>query len=125
MMEVLYTKEHEWIRIDGSTGVIGITEYAVGQLGDITFVELPPLGKEVKQFQVLAGIESVKAASDIYAPLAGKVIAVNEALDSHPEIINESPEDKGWLAEIEVTDPKGIEKLLNRREYDDYVQGLS
>jgi glycine cleavage system H protein len=125
MMEVLYTKEHEWIRIDGSTGVIGITEYAVGQLGDITFVELPPLGRELNQFGVLSGIESVKAASDIYSPLAGKVIAVNEALDSHPEIINESPEDKGWLAEIEITDPKGTEKLLNRRQYEDYVQGLS
>ena len=124
-MEVLYTKEHEWIRIDGSTGVIGITEYAVGQLGDITFVELPPLGRELKQFGVLSGIESVKAASDIYAPLAGKVVAVNEALDSHPEIINESPEDKGWLAEIEISDSKGTETLMNRRQYEDYVQGLS
>jgi glycine cleavage system H protein len=124
-MEVLYTKEHEWIRIDGSTGVIGITEYAVSQLGDITFVELPPLGKDVQQFQVLSGIESVKAASDIYAPLAGKVIAVNDTLDSRPEIINESPEDKGWLAEIEITDPKGVEKLLTRPQYEDYLQGLS
>jgi glycine cleavage system H protein len=124
-MEVLYTKEHEWIRIDGSTGVIGITEYAVSQLGDITFVELPPLGKDMQQFQVLSGIESVKAASDIYAPLAGKVIAVNDTLDSRPEIINESPEDKGWLAEIEITDPKGVEKLLTRPQYEDYLQGLS
>ncbi|HKZ18441.1 MAG TPA: glycine cleavage system protein GcvH [Geobacteraceae bacterium] len=123
-MQTLYTKEHEWIRIDGSIGVIGITEYAVGQLGDITFVELPPLGREVKQFEVLSGIESVKAASDIYAPLAGKVVAVNETLDTHPEIINESPEDKGWLAEIEITDAKGVEKLLNRAQYDEYVQGL-
>jgi glycine cleavage system H protein len=124
-MEVLYTKEHEWIRIDGSTAVIGITEYAVSQLGDITFVELPPLGKDMQQFQVLSGIESVKAASDIYAPLAGKVIAVNDTLDSRPEIINESPEDKGWLAEIEITDPKGVEKLLTRPQYEDYLQGLS
>ena len=123
-MQTLYTKEHEWIRIDGSIGVIGITEYAVGQLGDITFVELPPLGREVKQFEVLSGIESVKAASDIYAPLAGKVVAVNETLGTHPEIINESPEDKGWLAEIEITDAKGVEKLLNRAQYDEYVQGL-
>lgn len=124
-MQTLYTKEHEWIRIEGSTGVIGITEYAAGQLGDITFVELPPLGREVKQFEVLSGIESVKAASDIYAPLAGKVIAVNDVLDSHPEIINESPEEKGWLARIEISNPKGVEKLLDRRQYDDYVQGLS
>ncbi len=124
-MEVLYTKEHEWIRIDGSTGVIGITEYAVRQLGDITFVELPPVGKELKQFDVLCGIESVKAASDIYAPLAGKVTAVNDILDTHPEIINESAEDKGWLARIEIADPTGAEKLLNRQEYDEYVKGLS
>ncbi len=124
-MEALYTKEHEWIRIDGSTGVIGITEYAVRQLGDITFVELPPVGKELKQFDVLCGIESVKAASDIYAPLAGKVTAVNDILDTHPEIINESAEDKGWLARIEIADPTGAEKLLNRQEYDEYVKGLS
>lgn len=124
-MQVLYTKEHEWIRIDGSTGIIGITEYAVGQLGDITFVELPKTGKEVKQFEVLCGIESVKAASDIYAPLGGKVVAVNDALDEHPEIINEDAEEKGWMVKIEITDPKGTEKLLNRQEYEEYVRGLA
>ncbi len=124
-MQVLYTKEHEWIRINGSTGIIGITEYAVGQLGDITFVELPKTGKEVKQFEVLCGIESVKAASDIYAPLGGKVVAVNDALDEHPEIINEDAEEKGWMVKIEITDPKGTEKLLNRQEYEEYVRGLA
>jgi glycine cleavage system H protein len=124
-MQVLYTKEHEWIRIDGSTGTVGITEYAVGQLGDITFVELPKAGMEVKQFEVLCGIESVKAASDIYSPLGGRVVAVNDALDEHPEIINEDAEEKGWMAKIEITDPKGTEKLLNRQEYEEYVRGLA
>lgn len=124
-MQVLYTKEHEWIRIDGSTGTVGITEYAVGQLGDITFVELPKTGKEVKQFEVLCGIESVKAASDIYAPLGGRVVLVNDALDEHPEIINEDAEEKGWIAKIEITDPKETEKLLSRQEYEEYVRGLA
>ena len=124
-MQVLYTKEHEWIRIDGSTGTVGITEYAVGQLGDITFVELPKTGKEVKQFEVLCGLESVKAASDIYAPLGGRVVSVNDALDEHPEIINEDAEEKGWIAKIEITDPKETEKLLSRQEYEEYVRGLA
>lgn len=124
-MQVLYTKEHEWIRIDGSTGTVGITEYAVGQLGDITFVELPKTGKEVKQFEVLCGLESVKAASDIYAPLGGRVVSVNDALDEHPEIINEDAEEKGWIAKIEIADPKETEKLLSRQEYEEYVRGLA
>ncbi len=124
-MQVLYTKEHEWIRIDGSAGTVGITEYAVGQLGDITFVELPKTGKEVKQFEVLCSIESVKAASDIYAPLGGRVVLVNDALDEHPEIINEDAEEKGWIAKIEITDPKETEKLLSRQEYEEYVRGLA
>lgn len=123
-MEVLYTKEHEWIRIEGPIGTVGITAYAVDQLGDITFVDLPKTGKEVRQFEALCGIESVKAASDIYAPLDGRVIEVNDALDEHPEIINGDAEDEGWIARIEITDPKGMEKLMNRRDYEEYVRGL-
>jgi glycine cleavage system H protein len=124
-MQVMYTKEHEWIKIDGSIGTVGITGYAVQQLGDITFVELPSVGKSVKQFDVLCGIESVKAASDIYAPLAGKVVIVNDALNDHPEIINDSPEEDGWLVRIEIADTKGTDKLLSRTQYDDYVKGLT
>ncbi len=124
-MEVLFTKEHEWIRIEGTIGTVGITEYAVGQLGDITFVELPKTGKEVRQFEVLCGIESVKAASDIYAPLGGRILEVNDALDDHPEIINEDAEDEGWIVKIDITDPKGKEKLMNRQGYDEYVRGLA
>jgi glycine cleavage system H protein len=123
-MRVYFTKEHEWIKIEGSTATVGITAYAVEQLGDITFVELPAVGNSFRQFDVLCGIESVKAASDIYAPLGGKVVAVNEALMDHPEIINESPEEDGWLARIETGDGEGTEKLLNRDQYDDYVREL-
>jgi len=125
MMEIFYTREHEWIKIDGPVGIIGITEYAVQQLGDITFVELPSVGKEIKQFEILSSIESVKAASDIYAPLSGKVVEINEVLDTQPEIINESPEEKGWIARIEIADPAGEGKLLNRQEYEEYVRGLA
>ncbi len=124
-MDVLYTKEHEWIRIDGAVGTVGITEYAVSQLGDITFVELPKTGREVKQFEVLCGIESVKAASDIYAPLGGRIVTVNETLEEHPEIINEDAENKGWIAKIEIKVPEGTDKLLNRGEYEEYVRGLA
>ena len=124
-MEIFYTKEHEWIKIDGPVGIIGITEYAVQQLGDITFVELPSIGKELSQFDMLSSIESVKAASDIYAPLSGKVIEINEVLDTQPEIINESPEEKGWIARIEIADPAGKGKLLNSQEYQEYVRGLA
>jgi glycine cleavage system H protein len=124
-MQVMYTKEHEWIKIEGSTGTVGITSYAVQQLGDITFVELPSVGKSVRQFDVLCGIESVKAASDIYAPLGGKVATVNDALNDHPEIINDSPEEDGWLTTIEIDDAKGTDKLLSRTHYDDYIKGLA
>ncbi len=123
-MELLYTREHEWIKIDGTTGVIGLTEYAVRQLGDITFVELPEVGREVRQFQILSSIESVKAASDIYAPLSGRVTTVNEALDTHPEIINEDAEGNGWLAGIEISEPAGKKALMIREEYDEYLRGL-
>lgn len=124
MTETYYTKEHEWVKVKEGVASIGITEYAAHQLGDITFVELPQVGKQVKQFEVLCGIESVKAASDIYAPLSGKVTKVNDALEEAPEIVNESAEDAGWLALIEPTDLKELGNLMNRAQYDDYVRGL-
>jgi glycine cleavage system H protein len=124
MTETYYTKEHEWVKVKEGVASVGITEYAAHQLGDITFVELPRVGKQVKQFEVLCGIESVKAASDIYAPLSGKVTSVNEALEETPEIVNESAEDAGWLAQIEPVDLKELGNLMNRQQYDDYVRGL-
>jgi len=123
-MDCYFTKEHEWLRIDGRTGIVGITAYAVEQLGDITFVELPRPGREAKRSETLCAIESVKAASDIYAPVSGKVIAVNEQVENGPEIVNQSPEEEGWLVRIEIADPGELKDLLTREQYQEYLGGL-
>jgi glycine cleavage system H protein len=119
-----YTTEHEWALIDGKTAKIGITDYAQQKLGDITFVELPEINKEVKQFEFLTGIESVKAASDIYSPLSGTVIAFNDELERAPELINSSPYEDGWIAEIELSDPKEVKNLMDVKSYKKYASGL-
>jgi glycine cleavage system H protein len=124
MTETYYTKEHEWVKIKEGVASVGITEYAAHQLGDVTFVELPQAGKNVKQFEVLCAIESVKAASDIYAPVSGKVTRVNEALNDAPEIVNESAEDAGWMVFLEPADLNELKNLMNRQAYDDYLRGL-
>ena len=123
-MATYYTKEHEWVKIEGNIATVGITDYAAHQLGDVTFVELPAAGKTVKQFGVLCAIESVKAASDIYTPVSGKVVSVNEALENTPEIVNESAEEAAWMACLEVSDPAEVKNLLTRDEYDAYLKGL-
>jgi glycine cleavage system H protein len=122
-MNIFYTQQHEWIKVEGNTGTIGISTFAAKQLGDITFIELPDKGKSVKQFAVLCAIESVKAASDIYSPLSGKVSAVNTDLENAPQIINESPEEKGWIAKLELTDLKETSKLMNPQQYQEYLKG--
>jgi glycine cleavage system H protein len=119
-----YTKEHEWVKVDGNTATVGISDYAAHQLGDITFVELPKPGKAVKQFEVLCAIESVKAASDIYAPVSGTVVSVNQELNTRPEIVNESPEEAAWMATMKMTDPSEVAKLMSREQYDEYRKGL-
>jgi glycine cleavage system H protein len=124
MSATFYTKEHEWVRIEGATASVGITDYAAHQLGDITFVELPPVGKAVKQFEVLCGIESVKTASDIYAPISGKVVEVNASLNDTPEVVNESPEETAWMAKLEVADASETSKLMDRDQYLEYLKGL-
>ncbi len=125
MSETYYTKDHEWVKIKEGVASVGITEYAAHQLGDVTFVELPQVGKSVKQFEVLCAIESVKAASDIYAPVSGRVTQVNEALNDTPEIVNESAEDAGWMALLEIADPAEVKNLMTRAQYDDYLRGLA
>jgi len=124
MADIYFTKEHEWIKVEGATGKVGISDHAAHELGDITFVELPKPGYSVKQFEVLGAIESVKAASDIYSPVSGKVISVNTKLDSAPEIVNESAEDKAWMAELEIADAGELSKLMTREQYDDYLRIL-
>ena len=123
-MTTYYTKEHEWVKVKDGKASVGITGYAAHQLGDVTFVELPAIGKSVKQFDVLAAIESVKAASDIYSPVSGAVTQVNEALNDRPELVNESAEDAAWIAMLDVADETELQALMDRAAYDDYVRGL-
>lgn len=119
-----YLKEHEWVHINGNKAKIGISDYAQQKLGDITFVELPDIGKELKQFDFLSGIESVKAASDIYSPISGKIIAVNNELEDAPELVNQSPYEKGWIAEIEIVDSSETDNIMDAAAYKKYVDGL-
>lgn len=121
---LLYTKEHEWLRIEGNKGTIGITGYAVDVLGDITFVELCPVGTNVAQFERLGTVESVKAASDIFSPISGKVTAVNESVVTSPELIKDSPYDEGYLVMIEIENPSEKEKLMTADQYEEYIKTL-
>jgi len=123
-MSIYFTKEHEWVKVKEGIGAVGISEHAAHELGDITFVELPKMGAVVKQFGVLGSIESVKAASDIFAPVSGKVVKVNEALDTAPEIVNESAEDAGWMAWVEIADEAELKNLMTQEQYDDYLKTL-
>ena len=124
MAAMYFSKEHEWVKVEGSTGKVGISDHAAHELGDVTFVELPQVGKTVKQFEILGAIESVKAASDIYAPISGKVVAVNAALDTTPELVNESAEDGAWMAEIEIADAAELKNLMTNEQYDAYLKTL-
>lgn len=119
-----YTEQHEWIKLEGRMGKIGITDYAQQKLGDITFVELPDLDNEIRQFEILASIESVKAASDIFSPLSGKIIAVNSELEDEPQLVNQSPYEDGWIVEIEVSDKSEIENLMAHTDYKNHVSSL-
>jgi glycine cleavage system H protein len=116
-----YTKEHEWVRIEGKEAVIGITDHAQAELGDITFIELPKVGAQITQMKVFGTIESVKAASDLYAPVSGKVVAVNTALEKAPEAVNKSPYEQGWLVRIAVADSGETGALLTAEQYDALV----
>jgi glycine cleavage system H protein len=122
---LMFTKEHEWAKIDGKQATVGITDYAQHSLGDITFVDLPKVGESVVQTKFLATVESVKAASDVYAPLSGTVKAVNEKLKSSPEAINHSAYDQGWFAVIEIKDLKEKDSLMSAAAYKTYVEGLA
>jgi glycine cleavage system H protein len=124
MSSVYFTKEHEWARVAGNVVVSGISDHAAHELGDVTFVELPAVGKLVKQGEVMAAIESVKAASDIYAPVSGKIVKVNSELDTTPEKVNESAEEGAWMVEIEMTDPAELASLMTSEQYADYLKTL-
>lgn len=119
-----YSKEHEWVRFEGGLATVGITDYAQDQLGDMVYVELPPLGEILTQFEPFGVVESVKAASDLYAPLSGEVLEVNEELSDHPEFVNEDPYGKGWMIKIEPSDTSELDNLLTAEEYEEYLGGL-
>jgi len=121
---LLYTKEHEWVNIDGEEAVIGISDYAQESLGDITFVELPNVDEEVDQFEEYASIESVKAASDIFSPLTGKIIAVNVDLNEEPGLINKSPYEKGWIAKVKLSDHEEQSNLMTADEYRKFLESV-
>ena len=122
---LLYTKDHEWARIEGDTATIGITDYAQAALGDITFIDVPKVGTGVKQSEFCATVESVKAASDVYAPLTGEIMKANAELSNHPELVNKSAYDLGWLAVIKIADVSQKSKLMTPMQYKEYVEGLS
>lgn len=122
---LLYTKDHEWAKIDGDKATMGITDFAQHSLGDITFIDLPKPGAKVKQSEWCATVESVKAASDIYAPLSGEVLKANTQLTDHPELVNKSAYEAGWFAVIKIADLGEKNKLMNSTQYKEYIQGLS
>lgn len=124
MSETRYTKDHEYIRIEGDTGTVGITDYAQGQLGDVVFVELPAIGKAVSKGGEAAVVESVKAASEVYAPVSGEVVAVNSELEASPGTVNEDPAGKGWFVKLKLTNAGELDGLMSEAEYQDYVKTL-
>ena len=117
MAEKKYTKEHEWVEVDGNIATVGITNHAQESLGDIVFIDLPTVGKEVKSNEELCVIESVKAASDIYAPIDGEVIEINNNLNDDASIVNQDPENEGWIFKMKISDPNQYNNLMNLDEY--------
>lgn len=123
-MSRYFTDEHEWIDVDGDTATVGITEYAQEHLGDIVFVELPEEGQELEKGKDAAVVESVKAASDVYAPISGTVIEANSALEDDPALVNSSPEEDGWFFKLTVSDESELEGLMDEVAYGKFVEGL-
>jgi glycine cleavage system H protein len=119
-----YHEEHEWVRVEGDEGVIGISDYAQGQLSDVVYVELPEVGDSFDQGDVLAVVESVKAASDVYMPVGGEVLEINEALEDSPELVNQDPFGEAWLVRIAIADPDELNSLMDAAAYQAYVEGL-
>ncbi|MGA7674713.1 MAG: glycine cleavage system protein GcvH [Rhizomicrobium sp.] len=124
MSETRFTEQHEWVRVDGGEGAIGITRYATEQLGDVVYVELPKLGRNIAKGAEAAVVESVKAASEVYAPVGGTVTAVNEALNDDPAKVNADPEGEGWFLKLKLANPAELSALMTPAQYADYVKGL-
>ena len=119
-----FTKDHEWVELNGDVATVGVTAYAAEQLGDVVFVEVPEVGKSVNAGDAFAVVESVKAASDVYAPISGEVIEANKALADAPETVNAAPEAAGWFAKLKVANPAEVEALMDRHAYEAYLATL-
>ena len=120
-MAVYYTEEHEWIRVEGDQATVGITDFAQGQLGDIVFVELPDTGRDLEEAKPFGVVESVKAVSDLFAPVSGEVTAINGALASDPELVNSDPYGEGWMLRLRIASPDQLDDLLDGEAYDELV----
>ena len=123
-VSVRYTKDHEYVRLEGDTAVVGITDYAQQQLGDVVYVELPAVGKSIAKGGEAAVVESVKAASEVYAPVSGEVVEVNGTLESAPGTVNEDPAGRGWFFKLKVADQAELDELMTDEQYQDFVKGL-
>jgi glycine cleavage system H protein len=122
--DIRFTKEHEWVRLDGDIATIGITDHAQEQLGDVVFVELPEAGRDVATDEACAVVESVKAASDVYAPLAGKIVEANQGIIDDPSLVNSDAEGEGWFFRLEINDAGAFEALMDQAAYDEYLETL-
>jgi len=123
--DLCYSKEHEWVRLEGREAVVGITDFAQKQLHEIVYAEVRKQGSEVKQFQTMGTVESVKSVSDVFSPVSGKITAVNKDLSDSPELVNQDPYGKGWLARVSLADfKKDMEKLLTAKQYADYLETM-
>jgi glycine cleavage system H protein len=123
-MTTRYTKDHEWVRMEGDVAVIGISKYAAEQLGDVVYVELPQVGANFDKGADMAVVESAKAASDVYAPIGGEVVAANDALSGQPDLVNQSPDGEGWFVKLKAANKSDLDALMDQAAYDDYVKGL-
>ncbi len=124
MADRKYTEDHEWVEVDGDAGVIGISEYAQEQLGDVVFVELPEVGTVLDRSDEVAVVESVKAAAEVYAPVSGEVLEVNEDLNGDPSLVNTDPFGDGWFAKLKLSDPDELDELMDEDTYKKFVEGL-
>ncbi len=125
MSKTYFTSEHEWIKVEGDVGTVGITDHAQGALGDVVFVELPAVGKKVAKGGDAAVVESVKAASDVYSPVSGEVVGANDAIVDQPALVNESPEDGAWFFKVKLSNTSELDGLMDRAAYDAFVAGQS
>jgi len=123
--DLLFSKDHEWVRSEGGTAVIGVTDYAQHELGDVVYVELPAIGKELKKGDPAANIESVKAVSDVFAPVSGKITEVNAKLSDTPELINQDPFGEGWIFKMSVSQASELGELMDLKKYEEYLKGIA